>query len=590
MDRITNPGVTPDPREFTEGDPQAGLPATPLAAKWLNDLQEEICTLIEHNGGTLDPASRTQLRDKILALVNNANAASVDGLPIEMAGAGDGYLLKVTGVAPNLQVVAVPASSVATPTTVATRWFDSLTEVIQGITYYKATASAPTGESTSQSNVVDTANTENLVVEFVSQTTTDGFIILPGRWSFRLWGSANNTGTDLRIKIFDLDEATGTRTQIGVTHSYPVPNTVPEYSTYEVQADDPIIIAPGHRLVFSFYAWSASNNRTLTIIFNGADRQSYFEVPVAQSHNDLAGIQGGSGSERYHLTKAAADAVEAMLSNPSSSNSVKVDVFSTSGTWVKPEGAKWVRFFVVGGGAGGGSGALLTSGANAAGGVGGGGGAISIVDVAATDVDATCAVVVAAGGAGAPPGTGSVQQGGGGGTSYVTLRVGSPIARVQASGGDRNGTGAGITGGYSLFAGGSGGAGSTGANAGADAVWTNDRYGGAPGGGGGGGVSSAETATKGGAGITSSMHYPSSAGGNPGGENGASGMNFSTGYIGQSGGGGGGSRTGNGGNGGNGGLYGAGGGGGGGARSPAASLSGGGGNGAPGVVVITTWF
>ncbi|WP_152607638.1 glycine-rich domain-containing protein [Aeromonas hydrophila] len=113
MDRIYNPELDADPREFIDGDPEAGVLATALAIKWLNDVQEEICALIEEGGGTLNPTSRTQLRDKILKLVGNANATSLSGLPLDLTEANNGDVLQVVGEGEERQVVPVPALSSA---------------------------------------------------------------------------------------------------------------------------------------------------------------------------------------------------------------------------------------------------------------------------------------------------------------------------------------------------------------------------------------------------------------------------------------------------------------------------------------------
>jgi hypothetical protein len=48
---------------FTEGDPGQAIPATVVSAAWSNDLQEEICNLLEAMGITLVKGNRTQLRD-----------------------------------------------------------------------------------------------------------------------------------------------------------------------------------------------------------------------------------------------------------------------------------------------------------------------------------------------------------------------------------------------------------------------------------------------------------------------------------------------------------------------------------------------
>ncbi|MFL1552510.1 hypothetical protein ACI77I_26075 [Pseudomonas sp. D47] len=69
MDRIYNPDRVDDDRRFSEGDFELGIDATPLAATFLNNLQEEVCAVIEGAGMTLDPANQAQLLTAIEALI-----------------------------------------------------------------------------------------------------------------------------------------------------------------------------------------------------------------------------------------------------------------------------------------------------------------------------------------------------------------------------------------------------------------------------------------------------------------------------------------------------------------------------------------
>ncbi|MGW6295178.1 glycine-rich domain-containing protein, partial [Streptomyces sp. NPDC055058] len=74
-------------------------------------------------------------------------------------------------------------------------------------------------------------------------------------------------------------------------------------------------------------------------------------------------------------------------------------VFTASGTWSKPDGAKWLRVQVLGAGGGGGGVPGTTSSTAAAGGGGGGGGYAESI-IAAASVGESVAVTVGAGGAG----------------------------------------------------------------------------------------------------------------------------------------------------------------------------------------------
>lgn len=56
MHRISAPGATAGKR-FTDGDVASGTPATVLDASWANDVQEEICSVIEAAGVAVETAA-----------------------------------------------------------------------------------------------------------------------------------------------------------------------------------------------------------------------------------------------------------------------------------------------------------------------------------------------------------------------------------------------------------------------------------------------------------------------------------------------------------------------------------------------------
>lgn len=80
MHRIDDPNATPE-KLFTEGDPISNTPPpTKITDDWLNDLQEEVCNLIEAAGITLVKGTRDQLVEAVAALiVSGAKTGTLTG-------------------------------------------------------------------------------------------------------------------------------------------------------------------------------------------------------------------------------------------------------------------------------------------------------------------------------------------------------------------------------------------------------------------------------------------------------------------------------------------------------------------------------
>ncbi len=75
MHRVDTEGH--DAGQFQDGTPQIGQQGTILSADWFNDLQENVCTVIEGAGIALDKGDPDQLKDAIAAMIATAQTSII---------------------------------------------------------------------------------------------------------------------------------------------------------------------------------------------------------------------------------------------------------------------------------------------------------------------------------------------------------------------------------------------------------------------------------------------------------------------------------------------------------------------------------
>ena len=78
----------------------------------------------------------------------------------------------------------------------------------------------------------------------------------------------------------------------------------PNYTVFDVVTTQPstVVTATTKMGILGFVTSDAT--RTISLTYNGEDRNTHVNTPLANLHNDLAGLQGGTNTEYFHSTSA----------------------------------------------------------------------------------------------------------------------------------------------------------------------------------------------------------------------------------------------------------------------------------------------
>lgn len=90
MHRIDGPGAINE--LFTEGNPAIGQRATKITQDWLNDVQQNICFVIEDAGLELEKGTETQLKDALVALIAGVVGDGEGAVPTTLTVVGGGLV------------------------------------------------------------------------------------------------------------------------------------------------------------------------------------------------------------------------------------------------------------------------------------------------------------------------------------------------------------------------------------------------------------------------------------------------------------------------------------------------------------------
>lgn len=157
-----------------------------------------------------------------------------------------------------------------------------------------------------------TANNNTVLINSFSSPSAGlgGTQIDTGEWVFDVYGYASllTLASYLKIDIYKRT-AGGTETLLFTTNSQYLTAVLSDVSP-SPSVQQAFAISATDRLVVKVSGVTANvTNTTIHFAFGGTTHYSHFNAPLVVRHNDLAGLQGGTSNEYYHLTSAQSTVV-----------------------------------------------------------------------------------------------------------------------------------------------------------------------------------------------------------------------------------------------------------------------------------------
>jgi hypothetical protein len=194
-----------------------------------------------------------------------------------------------------------------------------LTAAASGISGYDLMSKTPDAAAEVDESISVT-NQTLLFESYISDTAIGATQIDPGLWTFNIYSYVDSLAgaTNLSIEVYSRTTG-GTETLLFAHDGPPITNTIVELQSGSF-VQPAYTINNTDLLVFKFLATTTSTSPvTVHVVHSGNTHYSNINTPLITRHNDLAGIQGGTSTERYHLSAAnALDIVNATDVNTAS--------------------------------------------------------------------------------------------------------------------------------------------------------------------------------------------------------------------------------------------------------------------------------
>jgi hypothetical protein len=181
-----------------------------------------------------------------------------------------------------------------------------LTATLDSGTGYDVMQKTPDSAAEVDESIAVTSATSPLLFEpYISDVTVGHTSIEGGIWSFNIYNYVSSivSASYMTLHVYKRTSG-GTETQLFQvdlptisTTAVALQNIETVQPTFSCNATD--------KLVFKFYVTTASvTSVTVHLVHSGTSHYSYLSTPLLLQHDDLAGLQGGTTAQYYHLTNS----------------------------------------------------------------------------------------------------------------------------------------------------------------------------------------------------------------------------------------------------------------------------------------------
>lgn len=161
-----------------------------------------------------------------------------------------------------------------------------------------------------------TAKSSRLIHSYIANADIGAAIINGGNWLFNLFGYVSHLNSS-RFEI-DVFKRVGTAETLlftcETTDFLQIAQVSPELNIVNVETtQQDFSCNETDKIVIKIYGKTdRTQDTTITLLHSGTDYASHIHTPLIASHNNLAGTQGGSATEKYHLTLAEYNKVQVL--------------------------------------------------------------------------------------------------------------------------------------------------------------------------------------------------------------------------------------------------------------------------------------